>query len=258
MIRDRLDPSAIADYVGLRHCEFEAYNATPGLADPQAVGRLALEIASALYSGLPQPAADRDQVDEPAQQTIAQCAGYLVYAMDGYGLDYEDVCRVADHAVAQVLIRITPDNRLPSPRRNLEQRSALGQGTEVHQLVKLAEIICAARGILGTLSPKEFAANAGYLKNWCDSQAHLLGAMQSLARRPRGATFVEQARKLLAAIVTRAEAARHPGSQLDGRTATHSQGRRADRVPLQDDRSNVRHRRTACLGRTEVAGRTAL
>lgn len=238
MTRNQLDPDSIDVFAGFRHGELTMHKDGPGLADPQAVGRLAYQMASSLYQGV----ATGDD-GSPPRPIVAKCAGLLVYAMDGYGLDYEAVCDVADHAVAQVLAKITPDNRIPAPRRHLAQRSAIGQCDEFEQLVKLAEITCAARHLLATAG-KVPSAQAGQIKDWADKQGHIVGAMRALSARGRMQSFVDEARRLLAEISRRYEPPRKEtgranakSHEVQARRKAPAKGR-ADK-PIVPDRGKV-------------------
>jgi hypothetical protein len=124
----------------------------------------------------------------------------LLYAMDGYGLTFEEVCGLADHEVATVIASITPDNRLTEPTRHLKLREAIGLATEVGQLVKLAEIAAFARRTLHEFIPEEYLHHANQLKHVVDRHGQLIQAMSRLSGRGSMTAAIESVRESLARI----------------------------------------------------------
>lgn len=160
-------------YARFRHRELVLREGAPGRANPQAVGPLAATYAARYLRG--------EFTAEAAEQIhFAHAAGLLVYAMDGYGLTYEEVCGVAGPAVAELLAPITPDNRLREPRRHLELRSALARADPVAQAVRLAEIVAAARGAATDIPPDRLAGHESHLRLVADRGTHLVRALHAL------------------------------------------------------------------------------
>lgn len=192
----------LAIYVRFRHHDISLREEAPARADPQAVGPLAAQYATRYLRG--------EFTEEAANQVhVAHAAGLLVYAMDGYGLAYEDVCEVAGREVAEILAVITPDNRLPEPRRHIGLRSALGQADPVAKVVRLAEIVAWARGVLTGVLPDRIAAHEQLLKHRADRDVHLIRAMHAL--NDRLDTQVGEAMATLGRLTRMADESRRPG-----------------------------------------------
>jgi hypothetical protein len=197
-----LDPTALELYVYLPHRDVVLRDTAPCRADPPVVGRFAEQYAGRrprTYNG------------ETSSELVARCAGVMIYAMDGYGLTFEEVCGVADHEVATVLAGVTPDNRLTEPTRHLKLREAIGLASEVGQMVKLAEIAAFAAKVLHELLPEDYLNYANQLKHIVDRHSQLIQAMSRLLDRGIMTTAIDSTRESLIKIshaVDEARAAR--------------------------------------------------
>jgi hypothetical protein len=190
-------------YVNFRHRDIGLREEVPGRAEPPAAGRLAAALATRLYRGeFTAEAANRVQV--------AHVAGLFIYAMDGYGLTYEDVCGVAGHEVAQVLAQITPDNRLTEPKRHHALRTAIYQADPLAKVVKLAEIVAGARRILERCDATVLIKHAQYVKHVVDRGVHLVKAMHCLVEAKLGPQL-EEAQHVLSRVADAVDEVRRPG-----------------------------------------------
>lgn len=169
-----LDPIALELYVYLPHRDLTIRNTVPGRADPSDVGRLAEQYVGNRPIGY---------VGDTSPGLVARCAGILIYAMDGYGLTFEEVCGLADHEVATMVAGITPDNRLTEPTRQLKLRDAVGQASEVGQIVRLAEIAAFATKTLHDLLAEDYLQYAQQLKLIVDRHGQVIQAMSRLHNR---------------------------------------------------------------------------
>jgi hypothetical protein len=160
-------------YARFRHRDLTLREVSPGRADPQVVGPLAAQYAARYLHG-------EFTAETAAQIHAAHGAGLLIYAMDGYGLTFEDVCGVASPEVAGLLAPITPDNRLHEPKRHLDLRSALARADPVAQTVRLAEIVASARGVLANVPPDQLASHESHLKLAADRGTQLIRALHAL------------------------------------------------------------------------------
>jgi hypothetical protein len=120
--------------------------------------------------------------------------------MDGYGLRYEEVCEVASHRVAEILRLITPDNRLPDPRRFMDMKSNLGQAGDLAQAVKLAEIAVVTTALKDYDSVK-LDGKIADLKNWADRTGHLLDVMRRLTGAAKTQRLVMRVRDDLSTML---------------------------------------------------------
>lgn len=193
-----LDVEAVRRFVTFRHPILPPRRDVPPRADPFVVARLATQLVIKVLGGI----SDGDQC------RVAECAGLLVYAMDGYGLNYEEVCGIGCHKVAEVLRQITPDHRQTDPLRHMALRSMIGQADAPTQAVKLAEITATIARLSREYDGGQLAARALDLKNWVDRTGHILEAMKALRDLPRLHGSFECARKDLAQAGRRADAAR--------------------------------------------------
>jgi hypothetical protein len=197
-----LNPTALELYVYLPHRNVVMRDTAPCRADPPAVGRFAEQYAGKrprTYNG------------ETSSELVARCAGVLVYAIDGYGLTFEEVCGLADHEVATLVAGITPDNRLTEPVRHLKLCEAIGLASEVGQMVKLAEITAFAAKVLHELLPDDYLNYANQLKHIVDRHGQLIQAMSRLLERGIMTAAIDSTKKSLVAIshaVDEARAAR--------------------------------------------------
>jgi len=187
-----LDPAALELYVYLPHRDLTLRDAAPCRADPPAVGRVAEQYThrrASRYDG------------ETSSALVARCSGILIYALDAYGLTYEEVCGVAHREVADILAQITPDNRMTEPTRHLKLREALGRASETAQLVKLAEITSFARKVHAELLPDDYLRHAAPLKFVVDRHLQLLLALSRLVGSGTMGAAVEAAQESLGRIV---------------------------------------------------------
>jgi hypothetical protein len=194
-----LDPTALELYVYLPHRDLTIRDAAPCRADPPVVGRFAEQ-----YVGKRLPRHE----GEANPGLVAHCAGVLVYAMDCYGLTFEEVCGLAGHEVATVVAEVTPDNRMTEPTRHLKLREALGLASEIGQIVKLAEIAAFTRKALHELITEDYLQHAQVLKHIVDRHGQLLQAMSRLTNQGSMAHFIEGARASLVKISHNVDEAR--------------------------------------------------
>jgi hypothetical protein len=197
-----LDTVRIEVVTGMRHEELVARNQAPNVAEPTEVAVLAANLTRKFYHG--------DVVADSSHVLIAEWAGRMVYAMQHYGCNYEDVCDVAEHAIAQVVSGISPDLRLPPGPRHLNLKSRLGQADIVAQIVKLAEITCVARRILSSCTATDMAQHAMLLRSWADEALDLMSVFHRLEANKRIVVVLAAAKKMVGEIAQRAEAARKP------------------------------------------------
>jgi hypothetical protein len=139
---------------------------------------------------------------------VARCAGILIYAIDGYGLTFEEVCALADHEVATVVASVTPDNRMTEPTRHLKMRESIGLASDMGQLVKLAEIAAFVHRIQEEFDPDDYIRYAGPIKHITERHGQLVQAMSRLASHGPSATIAAAVRDSLVKISHGAEEAR--------------------------------------------------
>jgi hypothetical protein len=186
-----LDPTALELYVYLPHRDLVVRDAVPCRADPPGVGRFAEQYVGRrahLYDG------------ETSSVIVARCAGILIYAMDGYGLTFEEICGLASPEVANLLAQVTPDNRMTEPTRHLKLREALGLASEVAQLIKLAEIAAFAHKVLTDLTPGEYLRHGQQLKHIIERHGQLLQAMPRLVGHKSLMALIDAARDSLTKV----------------------------------------------------------
>jgi len=194
-----LDPTALELYVFLAHRDLTMRDAAPCRADPPTVGRLAEHYAGRRtfnYNGETHPA------------IVARAAGVMIYAIDGYGLTFEEVCGVADHEVATLVAGITPDNRMTEPTRHLKLREAIGLAPEVGQMVKLAEITAFAQKVMAEFTPADYLQYGQSVKHIVERHVQLIQAMSRLTAHASTAAVADSARESLVKIAHEVEEVR--------------------------------------------------
>ncbi len=198
-----LDPERVRVVAQIRHSEACTREDTQYHADPLSVGRVAAKLAQRYYYG---------DVSSVASSQIRQveCAGMLVYAMERWGYNFEELCDVSEFAVASIVSGLSPDVRLPPGRRIGFHCSSLSQADAPSQIVKLAEIIAACEHILAAYTPHDLAMHAQYLKVWGDENYKLVGAMSHLRDNGKMKKIVAETREKLMGIVRVADEAKHP------------------------------------------------
>jgi hypothetical protein len=211
----------VRTFVTFRHRALPQRQDVPPRGDPFRIGRLSAELASKVLGG----------VGGGDHCRVTECAGLLIYAMDGYGLCYEEVCQLSCHKVAEILRQITGDNRLTDPRRHLELRSQIGQAEALVQVVKLAEILTALAEIPQSYDAATRAARAQDLKTWADRTAHLVDAMRALHGTARMRPYLEKARRELEQLAQ--------GGRTPGRSRHEQAGPRTLPGPGAEDRAPV-------------------
>lgn len=152
------------------------------MTHPEKVGQLARAWADLLFL-------DEVTSDGPDLLRIAQCSGYLIYHIR-LGRSFEDCNALADHSVATVVARLTPDIRLPLPNRRTLLHASVASFHEeladVVQLVKFCEIELLVRSMefmwpeLGHESTRSHP-----LKDWAEEQICLLKAFERLESREK-------------------------------------------------------------------------
>jgi hypothetical protein len=205
-----LDPTALELHVYLTHRDLILRDAAPCRADPPAAGRLAMH-----YAGRRSP----DYNGETNAGLVARCAGILVYAIDGYGMTFEEVCGLANQEVATVVAGVAPDNRLTEPMRHLKLRESIGLAPELGQLVKLAEITAFAGKVLHEFLPEDYLQHGPPLKLVVERHGQLIQAMHRLAHW----AVAEAARESLIRIAHEVEGARK-GRPSSGKGMTDADG----------------------------------
>lgn len=194
-----LDPTALELYVYLPHRDLTLRDTGPGRADPPVVGRMA-----ELYLGR-----RAQRYDGEANSALAaRCAGILIYAMDGYGLTFEEVCGVASYEVATLIAEVTPDNRMTEPTRHLKLREALGLASEMGQLIKLAEIAAFAHKVASELTPGDYLRYSQQLKHIVDRHGQLIQAMSRLIGQGAFTSIIDGAKEALSKVLHEIDGAR--------------------------------------------------
>ena len=132
----------------------------------------------------------------------------MIYAIDGYGLTFEEVCGVADHEVATLVAGITPDNRMTEPTRHLKLREAIGLAPEVGQMVKLAEITAFAQKVMAEFTPADYLQYGQSVKHIVERHVQLIQAMSRLTAHASTAAVADSARESLVKIAHEVEEVR--------------------------------------------------
>lgn len=153
------DRARIEDYVEWRHSEIVARNDAGVLPQPRRIAELASALSRRHLAGL------QFHLDKEHLRSTAELLGWLFFAMDKYGSTFDDICELAGAEIAQALAVLTPDHRLPGPRRNLDWLSRIGQADDVTRLAKLAEAAATYEALRG-LSDAELLRCAAPLQYW--------------------------------------------------------------------------------------------
>ena len=85
---------------------------------------------------------DRCFLPPPLRATIENSwhAAVLSGAVDQHGMTFEQITRLTNFEVAGMVVSITPDNRLPAPRRMRMHVSDLGQAEPCPQIIRLVQL----------------------------------------------------------------------------------------------------------------------
>jgi hypothetical protein len=162
-------------------------------AEPSEISRVAAKLARRFFD--PILAADRESIMQ------VRIAANLVYAMELYRLPFERVYELTSLEVAYVVSGLSSDVTLPAgPRRNLHI-SRLSAAIPESQIVKLAELHCTARRILGA-SPAARAPHVGALRAWADHGLCLLGVMTHLKPAVRMASAMTRVEARLKQVMS--------------------------------------------------------
>lgn len=212
-----LDASKVQAYAQVTQDRVRHRSQVLWRADPVRVGQRAGKLARCFY---------QEDHDEEARECelVARCAGYLVYAMEAYDLNFEGVCNVAEYQVALVVAAVSPDVRLPPGKRRDALCSSVGRGGVLAQIVKLAEVLSVCERILVMPRNEAIVAQAADLKRWVDDHIIVLKCLHTLALA--GKTKKELAEELgfatrqLISVARRIEAAKQAAKDA----------RRAERV----------------------------
>lgn len=169
---------SILGWVQCRHCDFLERRLARFHADPVTVSRLATQYVHRLFY---------NKIVEGKIRKIAftKAAALLVYSMECYGLNFEDVARMSDLGVAELVAAVSADPRETRARRNLALRGQLAEGGLLAQIVKFAELEATARHIYDNFTRENYRSDPVALKDWITDSEELLRAMHRLLRRKR-------------------------------------------------------------------------
>lgn len=137
------------------------------LAHITAVGELCLKYVKALDP-------DADPMAQKYFCSVCEAAGFLHETMQ-QGCDFEALVAVSDEAVAKIVASLTPDVRLPRPRRAALLGNQLGLATLHTQLVKLADMRheCAVR-------LKQAESDPQAARDWLTEEDAIYGCLTKL------------------------------------------------------------------------------
>lgn len=128
--------------------------------------------------------------DADAELRAIEAAGMLYYAISDYGCSFEDIVQLGGVEVATLVAAITPDHRMPGPKREQYLGSQLSQASYVAQTLKLAHSMLWLQAISAALhqeDPEDSAAFAQqhhqWLNFWLTAILHSLTACHALTRR---------------------------------------------------------------------------
>lgn len=190
------DRDNVREFVGERHQQLAVREEAAILADPVAIADTAVRLVTRHIRGL-EFCVDREELLQ-----TAELAGLLFYALDRYGCTFEDLCNLASFEVAKTVATLTPDHRLPHPKRVTTWLSQVGQAPLHVKLVKLAEA-AAVLAQLEALPPYAFQARARDVEHW---QAYLDAALPSLRDTFSHSAFVLEAVDTVARVNVRVAA----------------------------------------------------
>ncbi len=199
MISRSLNTEKVQLTAEIRHSDAPRRNGIP-YANPNEVGRLARKLMLQFNAG--------ECVESPTSHAdVAMCAGYLVYAMEMYGYNFDSLCELADFAVAKCVAGLTPDGRLVAGPKNNHHCSWLSQGDVNSQIVKLAEIIAVCE--LVTLHGRDDAASyVSLVRTWADESNKLINAMTRLTKNKNLANVLRGTRAKIDKLIAEAKAYR--------------------------------------------------
>jgi len=163
------------------------------------VGRQAARLTHAFYRGAVGGEAS-------GSEAIARCSGYLIYAMELYGCNFEAVVDLSDYVVARTLSQISPNSTLSAGQRRNDLISRLAQADVVPQLVRLAELSVTVNRILQHVTMTDLKRHHGDLKRWLDDTYSYLQAMHKLRSHKKTALFMDDTRTLLNNATAKVEA----------------------------------------------------
>lgn len=205
---------AVEAYVVGRHMDFEVRTMGRFHALPETVSRLATTYANRLFY---------NKIVEGKLRKLAfvKCAGLLVYSMEGYGCNFEDVARLSDLGVAEIVAAVSADPRETRAKRNLALRVQLADGGLLAQVVKFAELEATAKRVYETFSRDNYRNDPVAVKDWITDSEELLRAMHKLLRRKRFQKPYQRLHEYLARIDHNLERAKRrlpelPVVPLDG------------------------------------------
>lgn len=128
--------------------------------------------------------------DAEAELRAIEAAGMLYYAISDYGCSFEDLVQLGGVEVASLVAAITPDHRMPGPKREQYLGSQLSQASYVAQALKLAHATLWLQSISWALQqedPEDSAAFVAqhhqWLNFWLTTILHSLTACHAMTRR---------------------------------------------------------------------------
>lgn len=163
---------------------------TTRLVHLNTVGELAGRYAEALH-------ADLDFVEKRYRRQVCEAAGFLHDTLL-QGCDFESLVSLADEAVAKVVAAVTPDVRLPAPKRMMMLGNAIGLAGGDAQLVKLADLRHEA-----VLKAAAVESDPVGVRAWLSEASEVLSCLHQLRNTP---------------LVTRIDAVKAAVGDLDDRT----------------------------------------
>lgn len=195
-----IDAARVEQQSSMKHDEYLSRHSTPDVADPIDVARTAANLTRLFYY----------QESATTNIKIADAAGRLVYAMSCYGMNYEEVCDVAEPSVARVLAGLSADPRLGVGQRQIERKGRLQRAEVLSHIVVLAELHEVAGRILDATADDEVARHAPAIRRWSEDALDTLGCLTKLQASQATQLQVARARQRLTAVRDKTGDARRP------------------------------------------------
>lgn len=129
------------------------------------------------------------------QIEILELAGWLQAAICRGGATFEEVSELTNFDVANVVVVVSPDGRLPEPRRIQEQRSSLVEAPFSAQLLQMAIIELGLQTYQEAVQQTPVGCDTMFVRHWGDMQHVLLQAMGEAAQSGVGKAQLELLRK---------------------------------------------------------------
>lgn len=157
------------DFIRERHAAQRLWDGTPRLTHAYAVSKLAEGYADLYYR-------DADFYQQTYCKLVCKLGGLLHESME-VGATFEDLVTISDEAVANTIASVTPDNRMPRPKRLKILANQIGLAKPPAQIIVLASLLHDSVRLEERFRKKTDPATIKTIRVWIEESREIFGVL---------------------------------------------------------------------------------